>query len=521
MSEQPHPSSALLFPTLYPKQRAFVEDPARYTVCFASTKSGKSVGLLCWILGRAWEIGKPGRDFHWIAPAYPVAKIMFGRMQRWLRRADSDRDIWRSNESELYIELVNGARIHFKGGDRPDLLYGPDSWGVVIDEGTRVREECFFAARSMVTKTQGPIKIVGNMKGRKNWMYRLYQRGLTGDGDISCHLLDAYDAVEGGVIAAEEVEDARRALPEQVFRELYLASPSDDAGNPFGLDHIASCVAPLSDAPPVAWGWDLAKGERPEGDWTVGIALDERGDVCRFERWQAPWRDTIRRILGATGQVPACVDSTGAGDPILEHLQAEVPGVFEGYLFSQASKQKLMEGLALAIGKTDVRYPDGVITSELESFEYEYTRTGVRYMAAGGMHDDCVCALALAVNHSTAQNRSAYPFSRYLNDSEFRARVLGPERAVAPPKETDEERIARRQAAYYGAAAQEGHPEGAREKGQAVEWRPSDTHAQEEDEPLDPDDTRAVPADPADEVRRRYLERVMADESRWKPTRWD
>jgi hypothetical protein len=35
---------------------------------------------------------------------------------------------------------------------------------------------------------------------------------------------------------------------------------------------------------------------------------------------------------------------------------------------------------------------------ELETFEYEYTRTGVRYSAPEGLHDDCVCALALAVH---------------------------------------------------------------------------------------------------------------------------
>jgi hypothetical protein len=32
----------------------------------------------------------------------------------------------------------------------------------------------------------------------------------------------------------------------------------------------------------------------------------------------------------------------------------------------------------------------------LEQFEFEYTRTGVRYSAPAGLHDDCVCALALA-----------------------------------------------------------------------------------------------------------------------------
>jgi hypothetical protein len=35
----------------------------------------------------------------------------------------------------------------------------------------------------------------------------------------------------------------------------------------------------------------------------------------------------------------------------------------------------------------------------LETFEYEFTRIGVRYTAPDGLHDDCVCALALAVEH--------------------------------------------------------------------------------------------------------------------------
>ena len=32
----------------------------------------------------------------------------------------------------------------------------------------------------------------------------------------------------------------------------------------------------------------------------------------------------------------------------------------------------------------------------MNNIEYEYTRTGVKYSAPPGLHDDCVCALALA-----------------------------------------------------------------------------------------------------------------------------
>jgi hypothetical protein len=55
-----------------------------------------------------------------------------------------------------------------------------------------------------------------------------------------------------------------------------------------------------------------------------------------------------------------------------------------------------MEGLAIAIQQKRISYPAGPIVNELESFGYVYTKTGVRYSAPEGLHDDCVCALALA-----------------------------------------------------------------------------------------------------------------------------
>jgi hypothetical protein len=55
-----------------------------------------------------------------------------------------------------------------------------------------------------------------------------------------------------------------------------------------------------------------------------------------------------------------------------------------------------MEGLSLAIQQRRITFPEGQIKDELEQFEFEYTRTGVRYSAPVGLHDDCVCSLALA-----------------------------------------------------------------------------------------------------------------------------
>lgn len=301
-------------------------------------------------------------------------------------------ELRKCNDSEQTITLVSGARLSFKTGEKPDNLYGDDVYAAIIDEASRCREESFHAVRSTLTKTRGKLRAIGNVKGRKNWFYLMCRKAQAGEPDMSYHKMTAYDAVAGGVLDAEEIEDARRTLPENVFKELYMAEPSGDEGNPFGVQAIRLCKSPMSTLPAIAYGVDLAKSV----DWTVIHGLDKNGATCEHHRFQLPWEETIARIKKVCGGVPTLVDSTGVGDPILEALQ-RTPGTrFEGFKFSSQSKQLLMEGLAVAIQSGLVKFPEGVIMSELEEFGYEYTRTGVRYTAPDGMHDDCVMGLALA-----------------------------------------------------------------------------------------------------------------------------
>jgi hypothetical protein len=88
----------------------------------------------------------------------------------------------------------------------------------------------------------------------------------------------------------------------------------------------------------------------------------------------------------------------------------------EGFKFTALSKQQLMEGLAGAIHRREITYPDGPIVHELEAFQYEYSPSGVRYAASAGMHDDCVCALALAVRlFAQPPRRAIWPSTPQLS----------------------------------------------------------------------------------------------------------
>lgn len=386
---KPAQPKALKFnrPVLYAKQEEAIYAPTRYSLIEAGTKSGKTSGCIVWLSEQAAK-GLPGWQYWWVAPITAQAKIAFRRLKQSLNP-----DCFISNESELTIKyLATGTVMCFKGADKPDSLYGEDVHAAVVDEASRVKEDAWHAVRSTLTATNGPVRIIGNVKGRKNWFFKLCRKAAAGEPNMSFHKITCYDSVAAGILDGAEIADAKSKLPEAIFKQLYEAEAADDEGNPFGTAKIRACIRPtLSPLPAVVWGWDFAKSH----DWTVGIGLDRTGAVCRIERFQKPWGETKADVKKHTGSLPAMGDSTGVGDAIVEDVQRM--GVnLEGYVYTSRSKQQLMEGLASDIQEGETSFPEGVLSEELESFEYLYTRTGVIYSAPEGMFDDCVNALALA-----------------------------------------------------------------------------------------------------------------------------
>jgi len=379
-------------PPLYAKQKAAFFNPLRTVKIDGSTKSGKTVAAIAWMLDQGINVS-PGKSHLWIAMTFPQSRIAYRRVCRMLGRIDGLRGLWRKNDTEQSIVLPGGSVLRFMGSENFDNIYGADYASAVIDEDSRCKEEAYYAVLSTLTATGGPLRAIGNVKGRGNWAYRLGEQGRQGVAGIGYFKLTAGDAIAAGVLKQSVVDEMEAKLPRQVFRELYYCEPADDGGCPFSLDAIARCFQPGIPSGAVAFfGVDLAKKQ----DWVVVYGLDVQGRECVFERWQGvPWAETIARIARLVGSAPALIDSTGVGDPIVEGLQKVCPNV-EGYGFTQQSKQKIMEGLALSIQSGQVVIKNQQTRSELEAFEYEVTRTGVKYSAPEGLHDDTVCALALA-----------------------------------------------------------------------------------------------------------------------------
>ena len=375
-------------PFLYEKQAFAFLGLERIAAIRGSTKSGKTHAAIVFITEEALLNGKKGYHYWWVSPSVNQSKIAFDRLKLAIPA-----NCFTANETNRTITLINGAILEFKTGEDSDKLYGQDVYACVIDEASRVREASFHAIRSTLTATQGKLRMVGNVITRRDWFFQLAERikagGIPG---ATFHNLTSADAVGAGIMPQEEIDQARALLPERIFNCLYLNIPDEDGLNPFGFEHIQRCKRPLSQEKPIVFGVDLGKHQ----DWSVIIGLDQFGQVCFFDRWQGlDWGVSIDRIKAVVRDTQCLMDSTGLGDPIFDIVSKHSPN-FNDFVYTSKSKQQLIEGLAIGIQSGQIRYPEGLISEELESFEYHYGKSGVKYSAPDGYFDDCVNSLALA-----------------------------------------------------------------------------------------------------------------------------
>jgi hypothetical protein len=325
----------------------------------------------------------------WISPTYDLARPIWRKMLRiappgWITRTVG------SEAAPDFLELGE-SRIEFKSADHPERLVAEGLRRVVIDECGIVKESVWTESiMPALMDFKAPAFLCGTPKGQ-NWFYRMWLRGLDPlDAEVQSF---GGPSRENPFIEESEINRLAAEMPQRLYKQEILAEFLGDEGAVFRGHRL--CTGPMSEEPTTVLGVDLAKVQ----DFTVIVGMDRECRVTSFDRFrEISWPLQKRRIMAAASSgTKVMLDSTGLGDPILDDLIAAGVDV-EGYKFTNASKQQLVEGLSLAFEQRTITVPEEpVLLNELDAFEYDVGRTGlVRYNAPEGAHDDCVIALALA-----------------------------------------------------------------------------------------------------------------------------
>jgi hypothetical protein len=408
--------ATVTLPTLHESQRKVVRERARFNVLECGRRWGKDILAEERTLRPAVKKGLP---VGWFAPTYKLLKPNWRHVQKLLGGMVEDGGMIKDkSEQEKRLELVGGGVIEFWSLEDEDAGRGRDYARAIVNEAGLVRDlsgRWNAAIRPTLSILHGDAWFFGTPKGRK-YFHTLYEKGQAqmDDEDGGRWASWRLGSILNPLMDPVELREAQRDMPPDVFKQEYLGEPAEDGGNPFGVKAIQRCTMPehtctasqTFELPPnfikhrrYAAGVDLARAE----DYTVNLTLDvDSGTTVFLDRYHHPWEVTEPRLIESLKKYRAhySIDATGSGDKvsndIIKGTGPGVPGVrFE---FSGPTKQALMERLMVALHKSEVMYPAGWLVAELEGFGYEYTKTGVRYEAAQGLHDDGVIALALAIH---------------------------------------------------------------------------------------------------------------------------
>ena len=381
-------------PSPHRGQRKILAERGRFNVVDCGRRFGKT------ILGENLLIptALAGYPVGWFAPSY---KYLYEVWDDFLRILAPLKPA--SNKSEWRIELKTGGTLEFWSlRDNPDAGRSRKYKRVVVDEAAKVGnlEKCWNEAiRATLTDMKGEADFLSTPKGI-DFFFKAFTWGQAVDKpewrswkmptETNPHIDPA------------EIEAARLGLPARVFEQEYLAEFLDDAGGVFrGVSAAVDKGRHKGDEPAPGKSYSMGVDLARVADFTVISVLDQSGRQAYHERFnQISWERQIAAIAAASARfnrAKVYLDCTGVGDPIFEALRkAGVP--VSGYQFTNASKEALIDNLAMKIERRELRLMDlPEQTQELLAYQYELTASrNVRMNAPDGMHDDCVIALALS-----------------------------------------------------------------------------------------------------------------------------
>jgi hypothetical protein len=233
----------------------------RWVVAVCHRRMGKTVAAVNHLLVAALECAKPRPRFGYIAPTYRMAKLI---AWDYLKAFSAPLTGIEQRESELIVNLPNGARVQLFGADNPDTLRGQYFDGVVFDEfGMHASNVFSEVVRPALADRRGWALFLGTPNGR-NQFSQMADHAKTTDGWAYLE----FKASDTQLILEDELAAARAIMTPDEYRQEFECSFQAAVKGAIYATELEQARAdgrvttvPVDPALPVDTDWDLGMGD--------------------------------------------------------------------------------------------------------------------------------------------------------------------------------------------------------------------------------------------------------------------
>ena len=194
----------------------FHDRQERWAVVVAHRRCGKTVACINDLIYRALTEGKENGRYFYLAPYLSQSKsIAWDYLQRYAEPV-----MVKSNQAELWVELINGSRIRLFGADNENALRGNYCDGIVLDEFQDIRPRVWGEIiRPLLADRMGWATFIGTPKGH-NALYEMY----TNAGKQDNWFVKTLRASETKLLPDEELRDAFNSMTEDQYLQEFECS---------------------------------------------------------------------------------------------------------------------------------------------------------------------------------------------------------------------------------------------------------------------------------------------------------
>ncbi len=288
-----------------------------------------------------------------------------------------------TNRSRIVALPSSGATV--RGFSAPSL--------VLVDEAAQIDEELYHAVVPMLIVSQGRLILLSTPFGKRGFFWHAweFEAGwekfkITADG---CPRITQAD-----------VEDARHALAESVFRQEYYCEFVQDESCTFKEGWIQHFdPATIGEMDVVVQSWDTAQTKSAASDYVVGQVWGRRGaDFYLLDqvRDKMDFDEIVANMKSVSETWPesaaVLVEAQSLGAALATHLKAEIPGIIPIYVKDAKEQRAINTMPAWRSGNVHVPKLDDPGRPWVRDYVWELTNFPT------AAHDDQVDATSLALN---------------------------------------------------------------------------------------------------------------------------
>ena len=228
------------FTEFNPSQEAMIEglSERRFWVHISARRTGKSSAAAVLALGKLLE---PNQQVLVVAPNFNLSSIIWDYTTQLIESFGIETK--RFNQKDHVVQLVNDSTLRLLSAENRQSLVGRAANLLIVDEAALIANDEYFTRDlrpALSTFSDSRALFISTPRGKENYLYNYYLRGQ--DTEYPEWGSGLYPWHSNPRLKKEDIEEARKTLPEAIFRQEYYCEWSVFEGQIYSIDETKHLV---------------------------------------------------------------------------------------------------------------------------------------------------------------------------------------------------------------------------------------------------------------------------------------